>query len=351
LLFNLIQKGMFGVYPPLYRSPIMISITHLEATSSNVYIAAGNINTNSTPSGKLQILPPFPSVQLTVGRLFVDRTSLQRFNDAPTDFHSTHFTGRRKELELLQETLKAPACTVPARCVVYGMPGIGKTSLVLQYATESFDQGWYSQVLWMSGTTVEKLNKGMTKILDLIEHPERHRTEQDAKLTAARRWLEGSHHDDTIRWLLIIDNVDRSSLEFIRQHLPRRSAQGSILITTRTADVADALVDVTTRSHRKIEIHVPDMIDATRLFFSNAGIDSKDTTSTQTSQAKDLIEAVGSVPLAIVHAATYKKQTQTSLQDILQLYRSEHKGEVRLSMQPNYMEFIQPTRCFDGRTI
>jgi hypothetical protein len=75
------------------------------------------------------------------------------------------------------------------------------------------------------------------------------------------------------------------------------------------------------------------MIDATHLFFSNAGIDANDTTSTQTSQAKDLIEAVGSLPLAIVHAAAYKKQTQTSLQVIIQLYRSEHKGEVRLKMQ------------------
>jgi hypothetical protein len=256
---------------------------------------------------------------------------LQRFNDAPIDL-LTHFTGRRKELEFLQETFEAPACAVPFRCVVYGMPGLGKTSLVLRYATESFDQGWFSQVLWTSGTTIEKLNKGMTKILDLVEHPERYRIEQEAKLTAVRRWLEGSHGDDTIRWLLIIDNVDRSSLGFLREHLPRRSVQGSILFTTRTADVADALVDVTAPSHRKLEIHVPDMIDATRLFFSNAGIDANNTTSTQKSQATNLIEAVGSLPLAIVHAATYKKQTQTSLNDILQLYQSENKGEVCFSM-------------------
>jgi hypothetical protein len=164
----------------------MISSTHLDATNSNFYIASGNMNVNSSSSGKPQILPPFPTVPLRAGRLIVDHTSLQRFNDAPTDLLSTHFTGRRKELEILKETFNAPACAVPIRCVVYGMPGIGKTSLVLQYATESFDQRWYSQILWMSGTTTEKLNKGMAKILDSIEHPERHRTEQDAKLTAAR---------------------------------------------------------------------------------------------------------------------------------------------------------------------
>jgi hypothetical protein len=260
-------------------------------------------------------------------------TSLQRFNDAPTDLLATHFIGRRKELEFLRETFKASAYAVPVRCVVYGMPGLGKTSLVLQYAAESFDQGSYSQVLWMSGTTIEKLNKGMAKILDLIEHPDRHKMEHDARLTASRRWLEGSHGDDTIRWLLVIDNVNRDSLKFLREHLFRRSTQGCILFTTRTADVADTSINVSVPSHRKLEIHVPDMIDATRLFFSNAGIDTDSTTSGQTSEATNLIEAVGSLPLAIVHAAAYKKQTQTSLHDILELYQSEHKGEVRLAMQ------------------
>jgi GTPase SAR1 family protein len=236
----------------------------------------------------------------------------------------------------LRETFNSSASAVPIRCVVHGMPGLGKTSLILQYATESFDQGLYSQVIWMSGTTVDKLSAGMTKILDLARHPERHRTEHDAKLTASRLWLEGSHGDETIRWLLIIDNVDRGSLGFLREHLPRRSTRGNILFTTRTPDVADALVDVTRPSHRKFEIHVPDMIDATHLFFSNAGIDANDTTSTPTSQVKDLIAAVGSLPLAIVHAAVYKKRTQTSLEAILQLYQSEHKGEVRFFMQSSH---------------
>jgi hypothetical protein len=121
----------------------MTSISHLEATSSNVYIAAGTqYNTTNilfSLSGKPRILPSF---QLTIGRL-LDRTTLQRFNDAPTDLLATHFTGRRKELEFLQETFKAPASAIPIRCVVYGMPGLGKTSLVLQYATVSFDQGCY----------------------------------------------------------------------------------------------------------------------------------------------------------------------------------------------------------------
>jgi hypothetical protein len=270
---------------------------------------------------------------LTLGCLVAGNTSLQPFNDAPVDLLTTHFTGRRNELDFLRETFSAASNVVPIRCVVYGMPGVGKTNLVLQYAKDSFDRGWYSHVLWISGTTVDKLNEGMAKILDLIEHPERHRMDQGAKLTAVRRWLEDSQCDDNIRWLLVIDNVDRKAIGFLREHLPRRNARGSILFTTRTADVADALVDVTGPSHRKLDIRVPDMRDTTRLFFSSAGIETDNVTPIQTNKAEKLIEAVGSLPLAIVHAASYMKQTHTSLEDMLQLYQNEYKGEVRLAVQ------------------
>jgi GTPase SAR1 family protein len=161
---------------------------------------------------------------------------------------------------------------VPIRCVVCGMPGVGKTSLVLRYAMEAFDQGLYSQVLWSSGTTVDKLNEGMAKILDLVGHPERLRTEQSAKLTAARRWLEDPQGGVDIRWLLIIDNVGRKTLGFLREHLPSTNGNGHILFTTRTVDVADALVDVTGVSHRKLEMNVPDIRDTTRLLFSSEAI-------------------------------------------------------------------------------
>jgi hypothetical protein len=264
-----------------------------------------------------------------MGRVITESAPLQPFNDAPTHRLTTHFTGRRRELDFLFEVFNETQCSVPIRCVVYGMPGIGKTSLVLQYAVESFDRGFYSQVLWSSGTTVDKLNEGMVKILDLVGHPERDRPEQGAKLTAARRWLEDPQGGDDIRCLLVIDNVDRETLEFLRDHLPRKNGRSHILFTTRTVDVADALVDITGASHRKLEIGVSDMYDNVRLFFSCAAIETDSMASVEIWKAQELIKTVGSLPLAIVHAASYMKQTRTSLEDMLELYQSEHKGEVR----------------------
>jgi NB-ARC domain len=263
-----------------------------------------------------------------VVRVITEHTSLRRFNSAPSGLPTTQFTGRRKELDFLRTVFSSISNGVPIRCVVCGMPGVGKTSLVLRYAVEAFDQGLYSQVLWSSGTTVDKLNEGMANILDLVGHPDRLRTEQRAKLTAARRWLEDPQGVD-VRWLLIIDNVGRKTLGFLREHLPSTNAQGHILFTTRTVDIADALVDVTGVSHHKLNINVPDMGDTTSLLFSSAGIE---TSPVGIRKAEKLIKTVGSLPLAIVHAASYMKQTQTPLEDMLELYQGEYKGEVRFYM-------------------
>jgi hypothetical protein len=117
------------------------------------------------------------------------------------------------------------------------MPGVGMSQLVLRYTTISFHCSMYS---WISANGIDKLNQGLTKVLDLIGHPDPHLQEQSRKLTAVQLWLGGRNDD----WLLILDNIDRTTLDFFRIHLPRRNAGGNILFTTRATDVADALVNM-----------------------------------------------------------------------------------------------------------
>jgi hypothetical protein len=55
-------------------------------------------------------------------------------------------------------------------------------------------------------------------LLNPVGHPDWLYPEQNAKLKAARCWLEES---GSANWLLALDNVDTSTLGFIRQSLPR----------------------------------------------------------------------------------------------------------------------------------
>jgi hypothetical protein len=226
---------------------------------------------------------------------------------------------------------------MPCRFAVHGMPGIGKTQLVLQYATVSFNSGQYSYVFWVSATSVDKLNQGLAKILDLVDHRDRYLHEQSAKLTAARLWLEEpelhSHNAGDPRacsfdWLLIFDNVHRETLRFLRSHLPRKNARGNILFTTRTADVAEALVNVAGMEYPTLQLRAMGLHDTANLLFEDAGFNAETVTSLQFSQAEKLVKCVGCLPLAVAHAASYMKQTHTTLDDMLGLYDDERKMEV-----------------------
>jgi hypothetical protein len=247
-------------------------------------------------------------------------------NDAPLDLLSVHFTGREKELARISEILNGVHGDVPTRCVVHGMHGLGKTQLALQFAKSSYIRGRYSLVFWISAATIDKLNTGFVKILDLIQHPARfYLSNQTSRLTEARRWLEASA---SISWLLVLDNVDVSTLDFIRENLPRQNRQGNILFTTRTLDVASVLSSVAGQQHQVLELGFPDARDAIGLFLRESGIDSASVTRLTANKAYEVVKCVGCLPLAISQAASFMNQSHKELDYTLHLLQSEGKMQV-----------------------
>jgi hypothetical protein len=248
------------------------------------------------------------------------------FNDAPIDRLSTHFIGREKELEHLANVFDTIQGDAPTRCALHGIAGIGKSQLALQYAKQMYDRRRYALVFWISATTIEKLNHGFAKVLDLVEHRDRDHPEQSTRLTSARRWLE---EDESVKWLLIFDNVDKGTVDFLWEHLPRKNPRGNILFTTWTKVTADAVVCTAGQQHQTFELRAPGLQDAAKLLLIEAGFDTSNITPSSTSRAEDLVKCVGCLPLAISHAASFVKQSHKSLDDLLDIYRSEHKYQVR----------------------
>jgi hypothetical protein len=246
--------------------------------------------------------------------------------DAPVDILSVHFTGRRDELDFLQNALSEFHSGVPSRCAVYGMPGIGKTQLLLRYAKLSWGLHLYSCIIWIPATSVDRITQGISGILDLIEHPDRYLQDQTAKLKAARVWLEKYEGGN---WLLVFDNVHRETLSFLRVHLPHTNERGNILFSTRTVDVAESLANAAGEQHRTLELRPMELRETADLLFADAGIDARMVTPFIFSQAEDLVKCVGRLPLAVVQAASFMKQTHSTLDDMLELYKKERKIEVR----------------------
>jgi tetratricopeptide (TPR) repeat protein len=251
----------------------------------------------------------------------IEPTHLRPFIDVPVDILSIHFTGRKEELRHIKKIFDADSSNEPIRCVIHGMHGIGKSQLALYFAKSAFEQGRYPCVLWISATTVEKLQRGIVKLLDLIDHKDRSNPDQDTRLTAARRWLEGCDAN----WLLVLDNVELDALEFLREHLPHQNKKGNILFTTRTENLANTLANSAGQQQQVLELHSPGVRDAVKLLLRHIKGDADDAI---TSTARDIARCVGCLPLAIAQAGSFMKETGTSLDKMLNLYKSEHKIEV-----------------------
>ena len=85
-------------------------------------------------------------------------------------------------------------------------------------------------------------------------HPDRSSIDDGIKLTAARRWLEDFNSG---RWLLVLDNIARETVNFLREHLPRKNGRGNVLFSARAEDVAKALTHVARRGI--IELRIRDV--------------------------------------------------------------------------------------------
>jgi hypothetical protein len=164
-----------------------------------------------------------------------------RRNNLPAE-PSACFRGRDKELAAIKSALQARSPHELGRCTVWGMPGIGKSQLALAYAQQEFLSFTYDLIIWLSGTTHEKIVEGLTDALILVEHPARAETDAKARSNAFQRWLEQCSDVGCKRWLIIVDNLDPSAIQVLRQNLPKDAGSGGLLITTRREDVANSML-------------------------------------------------------------------------------------------------------------
>ena len=298
--------------------PAMSALTASTANIDTYNEVAGNLNIIN-----LHVSSPQPTI--TSPSTSNNAAQCPPFNDAPLNLLSVNFTGREMEMALIIEFLDTMYGDIPARCALHGMHGVGKSQLFYALAKYLYDQGRYTNVFWMQATTIEKLHQGFSKLLYLVSHPDHSSPDDGIRLTAARRWLEEYNSG---RWLLVIDNVARDTVDFLREHLPRKNARGNILFTTRTEDVAKALTQVAGKQHGIVDLRIPDVEDAAKLFLKHLS-DLK--APTDASKVREVVKGIGCLPLAVAQVASYMTETGSSLNDMLALFKSERKIDVGIS--------------------
>jgi hypothetical protein len=156
----------------------------------------------------------------------------RRPSNLPFPSSGARFVGRAEDVAKFHEALASGASVA-----LTGLGGVGKTRLAIEYALKYGAD--FSALLFVRADDPTRLHANLaalagTAALDL---PEKEAREDEVKLEAALRWLEGHP-----TWLMILDNVDdKPARDAVIDLLPRLRS-GRTLITARVADFPDEVL-------------------------------------------------------------------------------------------------------------
>ena len=269
--------------------------------------------------------------------------------ELPSSLLSPHFTGRNDELQEIEHRFNTSSIDQPGRCIIHGMPGLGKTQLALKFATLAFQKGQHPYVFWVSAVSVEKLTRGLSKLADLVRLPGRQTLDQASRLTVVRAWLE----DQTAAksWLVVLDNVSEETAVMLRDALPRKNHRGRLLMTTRTAKIAAVFGALGESS--QLALQPLKLGDAIAMLVAGANKERENGQEVSHTDAEHLVRLVGNLPLAIDQAASFMRETGSGLREVLDMYKSDEVSEVieTRDKDSEVAVSLRGYRFFHGRMI
>jgi tetratricopeptide (TPR) repeat protein len=220
------------------------------------------------------------------------------------------FTGREEILQRIQDQLQAgQAAALSQAQAISGLGGIGKTQIAVEFAYRHRSD--YEVVLWALSDTRESLVSGYIAVAKLLNLPAKDAQDQAVIIEAVKHWLQ-THG----AFLLILDNAD--DLAMVREFVPSVFG-GHILLTTRAQSMG--------RQAKRIEVETMDR-DVGALFLlrrvglveENASLDTA--SANDVAVAHSITEELGGLPLALDQAGAFIEESQCSLQDYLERYRT-----------------------------
>ncbi|KAI1777835.1 hypothetical protein F4818DRAFT_326973 [Hypoxylon cercidicola] len=191
------------------------------------------------------------------------------------------YTGRKKEMAKVVDAFADTSCSGQRRFVIYGLGGSGKSELALKYAEEQHQNFW--GVFLVDASTRKSASASYYDIAKIggVEPNEK----------AAKNWLATR----VPSWLLIIDNADGD--EVLLDDVLPTGAKGCVLITSRNP----MHKSYGTAGERYLELLPMETEEANDLILK-AAEEPSPWTKTVKDSASIICQALGFLPLALVHA-------------------------------------------------
>jgi hypothetical protein len=214
----------------------------------------------------------------------------------PNLHRNANFTGREQILHKLHDSLVRENHTALTQQALYGLGGIGKTQVAIEYAYRY--RASYDVVWWINAEEDSTLKTDYAELSKKLNLPEKDAAEQSVIIEAVRQWL-----DHNPGGLLIFDNA--RNWETIRHYLPQ-TPSGKVLVTSRNSNwrsFCSNPVEITIWSRKESVAFV-----------------QKRTGQSDETAADALAETLGDLPLALEQAAAYIETSKISITAYLNLY-------------------------------
>lgn len=230
---------------------------------------------------------------------------------------AVRFVGRQKELSEMHQVLFAPQ--VRSTVVLHGLGGIGKTQLAMAYIERHKEK--YTAIFWLNANDEDSLKSSFRNAAGQIQRSQPSAGvlstadgDLNKTMAAVKAWCDMPGNG---RWLMVYDNYDNPKLPGqnqasaldIRGFLPR-SDQGSIIITTRSSRVTSGRQIAIQKLHS-----IDDGLEILQITCKRPGVAADP-------HAKELVQQLDGLPLAISTAGAYLEHATVSFSEYLQLYNS-----------------------------
>ncbi|MGW4371788.1 tetratricopeptide repeat protein [Nocardia takedensis] len=198
------------------------------------------------------------------------------------------FVGRQRELDDLTAVFTGPGAVKVA--VVHGLGGIGKSTLVAQWAATR--RHGFAPIVRIIADNQTNITTGLVKLATQLQPAVAKALNDEQLADRALQWL-ATHSD----WLLVLDNADDPDL--VAPVLARVGTSGRVVITSRRASGWQPGTPI-------VRLGVLEPAESLRLLTALSTIDGP----RDTDGAAELCAELGHLPLAIQQVGAYLGQDQ-----------------------------------------
>jgi hypothetical protein len=201
------------------------------------------------------------------------------------------------------------------RIVITGLPGIGKTELVRQVIEKAIEEKKYKGIFWVSVATETTFHAEIYALacsLGVLEDP-------TMNIDTVRKRLIGELNKQD-NWLMVLDNVENVSS--IKDFLLEKRGVRHVMITSRYS-TADRIIN-----GHVIQLEIMTESESNMLFMKEyyPEDDVEDRVNERFSVITQLVKELGCLPLAIIQAAAYLRETQAEISEYIGIYKKMRKS-------------------------